>query len=88
MSGAPKNHVQCRLLRWEDPNDPNNDRRKEYICWIPEKHAVELKTLRIKQEDDSWQDGWIVMNVYTKIPTAVVEERSQDYKNTRKASDI
>lgn len=88
MSGAPKNHVQCRLVKWTDPDNAYNDRRKEYVCWIPEKYAVELKTLRIKQEDGTWEDGWTVMKVYTALPTAVVEERSQDYKNTRKASDI
>jgi len=88
MSGAPKNHVQCRLIRWDEPDNAYSKKHEEYICWIPEKHAVQLKSLRIKQEDGSWQDGWIVAEVFTKLPTAVVEERGLDYKNTRKASDI
>ena len=88
MSGAPKNHVQCRLVKWDDEKDIHKEGYTVYNCWIPEKHAVPLKVLRIKQDDGTWEDGWTVMQVYTTLPTAVVEERGQDYKNTRKASDI
>lgn len=32
-------------------------------AWIPSKYAIVGDTVKIKQEDDTWQDGWVVKTV-------------------------
>jgi hypothetical protein len=58
-------------------------------AWIPEKFAVEGKFLRLKDADTgAWEDGWKVISVSDAVLSSdIVAERSQDYKNTRRASD-
>lgn len=72
-------HVQCHLT----------DEKKEshYHCWLPEDYAVIGKSIEVKLDDGEWYP-FIVENAWTRLPTPVVRERSQDYKKTRKASDI
>ena len=48
---------QCRLLRGYT----------YLVTWIPEKYAVLGRALRIK-DDDRWADGWIVQDVWQRIP--------------------
>ncbi len=56
--------------------------------WLPEKFAKQGKLLKIKL-DDGWDDGWVVVLAFeTRMVESEVSERSQDYKRTRKASDI
>ena len=56
--------------------------------WLPEKFAVEGKCLRLK-ENNKWSDGWLVISTSDfSLPADYVIDRSQDYKRTRKASDI
>ena len=56
--------------------------------WIPEKYAKKGKYLKLKN-DDVWVDGWLVTEVgENRKPEELVKERSQDYKQQRKASDI
>lgn len=73
------NYVQCVLV--------NGASRQ--TAWIPQRFAVQDKFLKLKQEDDSWQDGWQVRGLGdTHLPGSVINERSRDYKHTRAASDI
>jgi hypothetical protein len=51
---------------------------------LPEKRAIVDSIVDIEDVGD----GWLVKEVFNNLPTAVVLERSQDYKKTRKASDI
>lgn len=53
------------------------------ISWIPEKFAKVGKFLKLKGED-----GWEVVDVFTRKCAKEVNERGQDYKRTRLASDI
>ena len=54
------------------------------VAWIPERFAVMGKYLRIGEDD-----GWKVESVSNVVQTSEENnERSQDYKRTRKASDI
>lgn len=69
--------THCRLAR------PNVG-VEVYHCWLPNKYAVVGTCVDI----DGVGDGWTVVAVYNELPTAVVVERSQDYKRTRRASDI
>jgi len=86
-----KTHTQCKMIkryptRIEDgktiPGSITN-----YVAWIPSKFAVVGKKIEIKF-GETFDVGWEVSQVYTELPTAVVREREQDYKQTRKASDI
>ena len=57
-------------------------------AWIPEQFAKVGKYVSLNQFDDDWEDGWKVIEVGTRLETKYMLERSQDWKNTRKASDI
>ena len=57
------------------------------MAWIPAKFAVVGRILRLT-EDGVSQDGWEVTGVGAKLTESYVRERSQDYKHTRKASDV
>jgi hypothetical protein len=54
------------------------------VCWIPSKFAVQGKTLRLVDED-----GWVVTSVGDlRLPSEYVEERKNDYRTQRRASDV
>ena len=73
-----KTHTQCRLRR-----DGSTQ-----VAWIPTEHATVGAILRIK-EGAVWEEGWEVVEAYDlALPSAVVEERSRDYRKHRKATDI
>jgi hypothetical protein len=58
--------------------------------WIPEKFAVENKIIGLKDsETKEWDEGWKVISVgNVTLGNVILDARSQDYKNTRKASDL
>lgn len=58
------------------------------VSWIPTKFANKGKTIKLKQNGDIWDDGWLVEETYTKQSAQYLIEHERDYKNTRKASDI
>jgi len=57
------------------------------MAWIPEKHAVIERFLRLTEAGVS-EDGWEVLGAGARQTAESVPERSQDYKHTRQASDI
>ena len=68
------NYRQCRMTKKNAVN----------VAYIPEKFAVVGKYLRLVDDD-----GWKVETVSEHFQTSQENnERSQDYKKTRKASDI
>ena len=68
------NYKQCRMTKKSAID----------IAWIPEKFAVVGKYLRIGDDN-----GWKVESVSSVVQTSEENnERSQDYKRTRRASDI
>ena len=71
--------VHCHLVR---------NSNIHYHCWLPAKFAKKDKMLSLIMEGGHETHGWVVLEVFNELPTAVVLERSQDYKRTRKASDI
>ena len=70
-------YVQCRLRRGP----------ARQMAWIPEKHAVVGRFLRLTEAGVS-ENGWEVTMAGARQPVESVRERSQDYKHTRQASDI
>lgn len=77
MSGNTYHYVQCWLQRGTS----------RQMAWIPEKYAVVGRFLRLT-EDGVSENGWEVVGAGARQPVEYVRERSQDYKNTRRASDI
>ena len=56
--------------------------------WIPSKFAVKNKKLYI-DDPNGGREFWVVEEVFNRIVSySEVNERSQDYKHTREASDI
>lgn len=57
--------------------------------WIPSKFAIQGKLLLIDDDITGRQEEWTVDEVYgPELPYSYVNDRSQDYKKTREASDI
>ena len=73
---------QCRL-ELRSPGKVSSQ-----VSWLPEKYAVKGKYLELKNEEGEWVNGWQVMDIYARFEASKVRERSQDYKRTRKASDV
>ena len=57
------------------------------VSWIPEEFAKEGRVVELKN-NGVWEDGWVVSGVGTRLPTHFVIDRSQDYKNMKKETDI
>ena len=57
------------------------------ISWIPEKFAIKGKHLELL-ENDVWENGWQVVGVGGRKKSKDVNFESQNYKRTRRASDI
>jgi hypothetical protein len=67
-----------------------DDKTETTTSWIPEKFAIRGKVIKLENRETGEQtDGWKVIMVGSKRKESdEVIERSQDYKKTRKASDI
>ncbi len=59
----------------------------QQVAWVPSAFAREGLTVKVQNDDDSWDPGWQVAARYTTLPTTTVKERSRDCERTRKASD-
>ena len=66
-------HVQCKLKKGNTTQ----------YSWIPEKFANKGKFVKLKDDD-----GWKVIEVYSRENSKFVNERQMDYKHQRKVSDI
>lgn len=78
--------TQCQLTRPHLIQAPSRQGKllEHYDCWLPNKYAKVGMVVDIEGKGD----GWTVKRCYTELPAAVVIERGQDYKKTRRMSDI
>lgn len=60
----------------------------EQVSWIPESLARIGKVLRLRDDGETWSNGWEVTVAGSLRPANLVEAGSRDYLRTRKASDI
>jgi len=67
------NHYQCELKKGNTFT----------TSWIPEKYAKKGKFIKLKEDD-----GWEVIHVGSMMDSKKVQQRSTDYRNQRKMSDI
>jgi hypothetical protein len=58
------------------------------VTIIPDKFAVKGKFIKLKDANDSWEDGWEVLETYTKFPEEVAIHNSTLYRHQREASDL
>jgi len=77
-------HKQCMMKRKVD------NKTAFLTSWIPEKFAIKGKVIKLEErETGKITDGWEIVMVGSKRKESKeVIERSQDYKKTRRASDI
>jgi hypothetical protein len=74
--------TQCKLIRGQETQ----------TIWLPTKYATEKRRVGLREKTPQggayWDEGWVVDEIYTTLPSDYVLERSQDYKKTREASDV
>lgn len=51
---------QCLLVKTE------KDSTSSLVTWIPNKFAILGKILKLR-EDDSWDDGWVVNEIFDSV---------------------
>lgn len=57
--------------------------------YIPTEFATLHRYIKLKDSHGNWEDGWKIVSVSSQeFDATYINERSQDFKNTRKASDI
>lgn len=79
MKRKDANYVQCHLQKGNT----------HHMAWIPEQFANVGKYIKIKDDNDSWDDGWQVKYASENVLDALAaNQASQMYKKTRKASDV
>ena len=76
------NYTQCLLTKYVDSGCIKT------VSWIPEKFAIRTKELKLKRDDGSWSNEWIVQEVYSSKSEQYVLEHERDWCKQRKASDI
>lgn len=82
MAKKTEYYVQCELRK------PAETGTFTDTAWIPAKFATVGKTIRIKRDDDTWDDGWIVVRTYSKIEADKIEAGERDHLKQRKVSDV
>lgn len=61
----------------------------QMTSWIPEKFASKNRIIKLKNDDNTWDNGWQVMEAGSLfMDEEMVMERSRDFKKQRAASDI
>lgn len=75
---AEKFYRQCVLRRG----------KTEQVSWIPEKFAQKTRPVKLKKDDGSWDDGWVVESVGSRASEDEVSLMERDHLRTRKHSDI
>jgi hypothetical protein len=58
------------------------------IAWIPSKYAKPYKILKLKDDNNKWQEGWEVVECYSEHDKKFVEYHERDFAKQRDASDI
>lgn len=56
--------------------------------YIPDEFATVGATLKLRQDDGEWENGWVVVTVGRKIAAQIVEDADRLWTRTRKYSDI
>jgi hypothetical protein len=60
---------------------------EQQVAWIPESLAHRGSELKIKSDDGTWDNGWIVVEVGARQPEKYVLNHERDYRTSRNATD-
>ena len=60
----------------------------ETTSFIPEPFCKVGKTLKLKDDNGVWDDGWVVISAGEQTSDRLVELISQAYRKSRKTTDI
>ena len=71
-------YVQCELRRGNVID----------VSWIEEKFAILQNKIRRKNEEDVWEDGWIVTAIFGKVSETHIKKMKDLYKHHRKGTDV
>ena len=71
------NFTQCVLRRG----------KYQMVSWIPSGFAQAGRYLKLKQAKQ-WQDGWLVVSTGSTVAANYLAQYADDWRRTRKASDI
>lgn len=82
MGKREKFYRQCELVR------PSVEGRELMVSWIPEEISKVGETVRLKDEDGEWTEGWLVLAVYDRMPFSYLKKRDRDHINQRRQSDV
>jgi hypothetical protein len=55
--------------------------KQRQTAWIPEHLAKVGKVLRVRIQEDLWDNGWLVMEVGTRMPEDYVFEHERDWRD-------
>ena len=61
---------------------------RSIIGWIDATKAIVGNICQVKNDDGSWDEGWTVINVWGIMDGKEVQDRSADWRKTRRASDV
>ena len=56
-------------------------------AWIPEKFAKLNQFVKLKQKDKTWDDGWQIINIGSRLPYEIIEVQKDEYRHHRKVTD-
>tara|TARA_Y100000310_G_scaffold343747_1_gene452825 strand:+ start:579 stop:887 length:309 start_codon:yes stop_codon:yes gene_type:complete len=102
MASKTTHYCQCSLQkiikRNPDPPAPEvqgthktqpGDTVKKTTTWLPRKHAVPGKWLKLKnRQTGKWEDHWYVTSAGPPSPAAEVEANEREYLHQREKSDV
>lgn len=71
----------CTLIKSCEPES-----RRVMVSFIPEMLAQVGRALKLKQEDNTWEDGWIVENVGARVEEDSLPDSHKAIKQHRKAT--
>lgn len=59
-----------------------------YVAWIPERLAIQGKTVNLKKDNGEWDNGWYIEDVGGRMLYDDVNTQSQEHKRHRDVTDI
>ena len=60
--------------------------RKVMVSYIPETFAQVGSVIKLRQDDNTWEDGWIVESVGARVEEANLPDSHKAIKQHRKAT--
>jgi len=83
MSKEVKAYCQCTMERKAEGGGTQHT-----TSWIPECFANVGETLKLRDDNGVWVDGWLVKSASPPMAAKSVEANARNHLNQRKASDV